>query len=422
MMPSATSTQTTSVRLPLQFTVLGLFLFVMAQFLFWFAGPSILNGYIRNPIVLGTVHLFLIGWATMVTMGAMYQLVPVAFQVNIYSEKLGHVQFFLTFVSFFGFLYSLFFIQQEFLLLFGTLLVIAISLFIINLFLSLKRMTNWNRMTSFVLSALLSLTLTIGMGIILVLQQIIGILPYEWYQPLFYTHITLGLVSWFSLLLFGLSYKMVPMFSLAHGFSMELSHVVFYLFHVGIILTILSYFILIPLLFFTGVLLLFLTFILFAYHIQHILSTRMKKNPDLGFRYALFAIGGGVIGHFMFVLWVGIKINEIAIGTQWLLGVVYFTFMSWVTLSILGYLYKIVPFLWWTKKYSNQIGKATVPTLKEMISEKIGHWIFPSFILGTVFVTVSIFSQNLFLFYLGQGIHIVNSIVYITSVLLVFRK
>jgi hypothetical protein len=422
MMPSEASPQATSVRLPLQFIILGLFFFVVAQFLFWFSGPSILNVYFRTPIILGTVHLFLIGWATLVAMGAMYQLVPVAFQVNIYSEKLGHVQFLLTTVSLIGFFYGLISFHRDFLLLFGTLLVIAISLFIINLVLSLKRMTNWSRMTSFVLSSLLSLTLTIGIGIILVLQQIIGILPYEWYQPLFYTHITLGLVSWFSLLLFGFSYKMVPMFSLAHGFSMELSHVVFYLFHAGLIVTILSYFISVPLLLFTGVLFLFLSFVLFAYHIQHILLKRMKKKPDLGFRYALFAIGGGVIGHFMFLLWVGIKINQITIGSQWLLGAVYFTFMSWVTLSILGYLYKIIPFLWWTKKYSNQIGKAAVPTLKEMINEKIGHWIFPSFILGTVFVTVSIFSQNLFLFYLGQGIHILNSIVYIMSVLLVFRK
>ncbi|MNI89130.1 hypothetical protein D3C73_1464950 [compost metagenome] len=42
-------------------------------------------------------------------------------------------------------------------------------------------------------------------------------------------------------------------------------------------------------------------------------------------------------------------------------------------MTILGYLSKIVPFLWWTHKYGPQAGKPDIPVMSDMIDEKLVH-------------------------------------------------
>ena len=68
---------------------------------------------------------------------------------------------------------------------------------------------------------------------------------------------------------------------------------------------------------------------------------------------------------------------------------VYLYLLFWIVLSIMGYLFKIVPFLWWTHKYSKEIGKQAVPSLKDMMNEKIVVPLFTIFILA-VLICVSI--------------------------------
>ncbi|MMZ62326.1 hypothetical protein D1872_245310 [compost metagenome] len=44
---------------------------------------------------------------------------------------------------------------------------------------------------------------------------------------------------------------------------------------------------------------------------------------------------------------------------------------GWVSLTILGYASKIVPFLWWTHKYGKQAGRPGVPLMAGMLSENM---------------------------------------------------
>nr|WP_162142516.1 hypothetical protein [Aneurinibacillus terranovensis] len=63
-------------------------------------------------------------------------------------------------------------------------------------------------------------------------------------------------------------------------------------------------------------------------------------------------------------------------GSRLVLPVLYLYLYGWISLSLLGYLYKIVPFLWWTQKYSQEMGKTNVPLLKDLTNERIGRWLF----------------------------------------------
>ena len=64
--------------------------------------PSLLASYHYNQNVIAVTHLFVLGWICSVVMGAMYQLVPVALETKLYSEKLACVHFVVHVVGFVG--------------------------------------------------------------------------------------------------------------------------------------------------------------------------------------------------------------------------------------------------------------------------------------------------------------------------------
>lgn len=422
MMPTALTSKAPGVKLPFSFILTGILSFVLAQVLLLIYGNDLLSGHFRTPAMWAVAHLLLIGWASMVSMGAMYQLVPVAFQVRIRSEGLGYVQFIIMVIALLGFTITFFIFSPAGLVLFGSLLVAGFLIFLGNMLLSLRAVTSWNMMTVMVFASLLSLTLTIILGLILVGQLTVGGFIGQYHLALLYTHITLGLISWFSLLIFGFSYKMVPMFTLAHGYAMDISLPVFFTFVAGIFIMISSYFFSSSPLMLIGAVLLSLGFILFAYHVWLIWKKRMKRHPDLGFKYALSAIAGGVGASVLLVIVIGISVSSSRSVSSELVALSYLFLMGWISLSILGYLFKIIPFLWWTYKYSNQIGKVNVPTLKEMMDERLGALFFPAFILATLLVTISLWLKSATLFYTGQGLHVLSALLYAWITFSVFKK
>src|SRR5690606_12609940 len=103
--------------------------------------------------------------------------------------------------------------------------------------------------------------------------------------------------GWFTLLIFGFSYKMVPMFSLSHGYTMELAKYVYAMYLSGLLVSIISFFTASPGLLTIALLLLALGFALFIWHISLILKKRVKKKLDKSFMFALLAILSGGILH-----------------------------------------------------------------------------------------------------------------------------
>ncbi|CAJ1002263.1 hypothetical protein [Brevibacillus aydinogluensis] len=43
---------------------------------------------------------------------------------------------------------------------------------------------------------------------------------------------------------------------------------------------------------------------------------------------------------------------------------------GWVALTILGYLSKIIPFLWWTHKYGPRVGKEKIPAMADLLEDR----------------------------------------------------
>ena len=102
--------------------------------------------------------------------------------------------------------------------------------------------------------------------------------------------------------------------------------------------------------------------------------------------------------------------------------IIYLYMMTWIIFSMLGYLYKIVPFLVWTHKYSEMVGKEKVPTLKEMMNEKLGAILYRLFTISIFGIIVSVaFSSGIALF-IFLGIQALASIIFAITIIRVLLK
>lgn len=373
------------------------------------------DGIFRIPAIWSAAHLLILGWALMTAMGAMYQLVPVAFLTKIWNEKFGFIQFGVTAIGIISFAAMLYWAPQKAIIP-GILTFVGILMFLFQMAMTLKQQKKGTILTAFVGTGLVCLFLTIAMGLTLVYFLKTGAGATS-YQSFFKTHLLMGVTGWFTLLIFGFSYKMVPMFSLAHGFPMGQAKYVYGLYLSGLVLTGLSFFIEGSFLVKLGFFLLLAGFSTFTYHISIIVKKRLKKKLDKPFSFALVAILFGNLIHLaaFILLWTNSFQNFIG-------PMIYSYLLLWIVLSILGYLYKIVPFLWWTHKYSKEIGKQSVPALKEMMNEKVAVPLFFLYILSAILVFVSLSFKIAILFNVGQ---LVLSIVFIMmsiSILSVIKK
>jgi hypothetical protein len=414
MIPQTAGSET-NVKLPFSFFFFSLIALILSQTILLISGSDFANGHFRTPAIWSFAHLFILGWALMIAMGSMYQLVPVAFLTPIWSEKFGFIQFVVLAIgvsSFAGFLYW----SPQNALIPGIITLTGILMFLFQMFMTLKKQAKPNILTAFVSSGLICLLLTILLGISLILSWKTGFLASH-YSEIFQSHLLLGVGGWFTLLIFGFSYKMVPMFSLSHGYSMNLAKYVLASYLVGIILTLISFMTNQSTLTKIGFGLLFIGFGLFAWHISTIVRKRIKKKLDIPFMFSLSAIGFGLLVHAL--IFVSLFTNN----SSDLIGPLLFLyFMLWIVLSVLGYLYKIVPFLWWTHKYSKYVGKQNVPALKDLMNEILALRLLTIFILACFIIYFGLIIQGLIVAIFGLIILAITIISTAISILLVISK
>ena len=414
MMPGLSKTET-NIKLPFSFIIYSLLAFSASQIILIFSGDFLTNGAFRIPPLWMVAHLLVLGWALMVAMGAMYQLVPVAFLTPIWNETFGFIQFGITAIGITAFALSLAFFPKLTMIT-GFITLVGVLMFLYQMAMTMKKQTEKNILTALVGTALICLLLTILFGIFLA-ASVSGHLPLTNHVALLKTHIILGVAGWFSLLIFGFSYKMVPMFSLAHGFSMKLSKPIYYLYILGLLSSILSFWNNQSIFFQLGMTLLFVSFSLFVWHIKQIIKKRLKKNLDKPFIFSLVAIVIGWIMHFVAMVSSFISISPYLFGV-----IIYLYIMGWIVFSIMGYLYKIVPFLWWTYKYSKEMGQPNVPTLKQLMNEKLGSILFILCLICLAGFAVSFSFKLAGLYMMVQLLFAVTTVVFSVTVVSILKK
>jgi len=393
--------------------------------LFMFLNADSIKGYHFQPKLLGLTHIVTLAWITMIIFGAMFQLVPVVLQVKLFSEKLAEAQFWIFLFGLTGMVLSFFKFDTFLLAIFASLVSLAMLLFIFNIIMSMIKVKEWNITGTYIATALFYLFLTVVAGIMMAMNL---------YDPYFKTnhleylklHAHLAFVGWVSMVIMGVSYKLIPMFSLSHGFSLKPAKWVFAFINAGLlILTVEYHFPQRTLLLPTGAVLIAAGNLIFLYQVFLIMKSRVRKILDVGLTHTMISFGMMFIATGLGIFLVFEKFLEPGYLEKLVLIYGYIILFGYFSLIIVGQMYKIVPFLVWFHKFSAKVGLEPVPMLKDMFNEKmakaefvimnialagtVAAIAFESGVLmfvftGLMFLSALLFMKNMFSIFLTKGI------------------
>jgi len=364
--------------------------------------PRLLATYHYNQYVISLTHLLVLGWICSVVMGAMYQMAPVALETRLYSEKLawGHLTFHL--VGVVGMVWMFRTWNMKHIGHFGSLLTVGVGLFVFNMAKTLLRVPKWNVTASAVAAGLFWISSGVSAGLLIAVGKcsydsaeglataggvrtlVGGLRSLAAFMSRFDTlsamhaHAHLSGVGFFTMLIVGVSYKLIPMFTLSDIQSKRRAAGSVLLLNVSLAGSFASILLRSPwkVAFALGVV---GALALYGWELAAILRARKRRMLDWGIKYFLTAVALLLPMTVLAVVlsWPSLPLNaftgqlENVYGLLGLVGVISF--------AIIGMLYKIVPFLVWFTRYSRLVGRAQVPALADLYSTRlqaIGYWVF----------------------------------------------
>ena len=395
--------------LPLRYMVAGMLgLLSFSAAVPWLAQQLLLTN--DSPQVFALTHVAVLGWVTMVMMGALYQLFPVALSGQIRSPKLGRWNFWLYLIGIVGFVPSFYQAWTVGMAVFGALVVGAIAHFVVQLLRSYPSVKVWHPMAYYLLAALGWLVVTICLGFVYVLDWRFG-----WFvitNPMLAAHAHIGLAGWLSLTLMGVSYRLMALFSLAHGHDHRPALVNLILWNAGLIALVFG------LIFWptsavatVAASVLALSALVFVLDMFLLFHKRRRKDVTLEQWHTFVSLASLLVAAAMGIL----LVSGHPLTSTWVVAYGYVVIVGWFGFSIVGKYYKIIPFLTWLHHYSRSAGRGPLPLLKDLVDSRLAWFSFVVLLLGYVGVLGGLLGSDLTLvrvcglvFFLGALAHVVN--------------
>lgn len=339
------------------------------------------NLFALDTKVLALAHLFLLGFVMMIIFGAMAQLVPVVLEVGHAAVELFYAIWPLlaigTILMVGGFLHF------PIMLPFGGIIVlVSMSIFIAEIFATIKKVEDLDVVMTSVLVSNLFLAFGIGVGFVMSLGYA-GVVAVD-VSALLKSHVFFVLGGYIATALMGLSVVLLAMFGLSHGFSKKPLGVAIWLMSGAVILVFMAALTALSWLENIAFVLAFLSFCTYFYLVYTIYKTRARKEIDIYTKSLFFAYGSLVVSVVVLLGYSYTQESRMLLGGAWLIVFGFFAF------AITGHLYKIVPFLVWFERFSPLVGKQKVPMLAEMLpkrSSSLQFW-FASSGVSTVFIAI----------------------------------
>jgi hypothetical protein len=358
--------------------------------------------------VLSWIHIFLLGFVMMIIFGAMAQLVPVVLEVGHFSVELYYVIYPLLFVG--TILMGYGFLDAPAVLPYGGIIVlISLLIFVAETFLTIKKVKEFNMIMVSVLIANTFLFFGLIFGILMALGYA-GTINVD-IALLLKAHIYLVFIGYVGITIMGMSLVLLPMFWLSHNFSWKPVQIALYLITIGVILVAFSSLFNSYYLEQLGYALTIISTALYVYQIYIIYNTRARAEKDIYFNSMYISY---IFLFISIILGIGygiLKEEQLLLTLGWLL------LFGYISLVIIGHLYKIIPFLVWFERFSPLVGKQKVPMLADMIPVKSAKIQFIFTVSGIVISALGIFLANNTVFYSGVSFLFVGSFFVIKDVL-----
>jgi hypothetical protein len=407
-----------SSKLVIPHFVAGAIAFFAVAILILISNPELLTAYYDNKLIAIT-HITVLGWASMMAFGALYQLIPVVYETSLYSEKLAKVTFVLFLISIVLLSYS-FWIGSYANLLFYTSLLMFFSLllFIINLHLTYRKTNKPNIQSKFINTGIYWLAATELLGTIIALNFKYNFLS-ETHLHYLKIHAHLGLVGWFLLLIIGASSLLIPMFMISHNLNVKKLNYAYYLINCALIAISVDW------LFIQTKIGVYFYWLLFSIGIGFFLSyvyeayaTRLRRKLDVGLRYTVIAVALLVVPMLIAALLI-IKGESshfiLRVGSFYGFSIIF----GVISTLILGQTYKTLPFIVWLDKYQPYVGKFKTPVPRELYSNKIAEYQFYGYLLAISLMAIGIVIKQPAALLIGSILLVLAALLNLINVLLI---
>lgn len=348
-----------SVTLPLRYMVAAAAAFIIAALgVPWLARE--LAGHYYHPHVLALTHTITLGWITLAIMGAGYQLIPIVLERPVWSERLGRWQFLALVPGIVGLVAHFYIGQRSGILWAAGIVALASGVYLVNVGLTLRGLPRWTPTARLMALAFVGLGLTALFGAILGADRVWRFLPGEFF-PTLHAHFHLALLGWVMPMVIGVAARVYAMFLLAQEPAGWPGALQFWGLALGVPAVVLGL-LLEPALVSAGAIVVAAAVTGHATWVIGMVRGRKRPALDWGLRFvltgALFLLAATVMGlGFAFDLIDGARLG---------LAYAVLALGGWVSLTIVGMMLKIVPFLVWYRISALQIGRATVPTLPQL--------------------------------------------------------
>lgn len=330
-----------------------------------------IHGHYFQPLLLALVHITTLGWITMIIFGAMFQLVPVVLEVRLFSETLGEIQFWIYLIGVLGLVTAFWsFDTGMHMTISAILLVTAMLIFIFNISASMVKVKKWNITGVYLIAALFYLLSTAAAGIMMAVNLGYPFIKGDHLQYL-KLHVDVAFIGWVLIVIMGVSYKLIPMFSLSHGYSQKSSIWAFILVNIGLLgITTVMHYKNTSFIYYFFVILIAVGILFFLHQIFLILKHRLRKKFDIGMKHSVIAFFflflDTILGLFLVIK----NFEDPAIELSLTLLYGFIALIGFFSILTIGQLYKILPFLVWYHKFSSKVGKEPVPLLRDMFNEQ----------------------------------------------------
>lgn len=383
----------TSYKVVLPFYIYAALSFLFACLLLFTSSATFTQHYF-HPQILAVTHTMALGWGTMMILGASHQLLPVLIEGKLFSNILAYLSFVLAAVGIPHLIYSFYTFNLTWPAQCGGILInAAIVCYLVNIAISLARSRHENVHAVFVFTAGLWLLLTTAMGLLLVFNFTLNVMPKNSLQYLS-LHAHSGIVGWFLLTVIGVGSRLIPMFLISKYSNTKLLWFIYALINTGLIC-----FIIINIYFQNTTFYLFpmaaiiTALLLFAYYCTKAYRQRIRRQVDEQMKISLLSVSMMVLPIIFLIISVVLFFYSKE-NTQLVLLYGFSVFFGWITAIIFGMTFKTLPFIVWNKVYHLKAGLGKTPNPKDLFSGKIFKVMGITYLAGFVLFSAGILFFN----------------------------
>ncbi len=358
--------------LPLRYMLTGVAFYVAAQAaLLARAGDLGLAGPLWWPLA-GIAHLFTLGWATAVMMGATLQLIPVLLRTRLRGEAAARAAWPLFTAGAALLSWSLLVGRPTWLPPAAALLVAGIGVYGGVVVASLRAAPRGPLQRWALGWAVGFLAATALLGAALTLSLRLGAAG-DRFGRLLGAHLATGLGGWLSGVIFSVGYRLIPMFALSHGHSRRgEAPAVGLLLGGSAALALASLAGRVP---YTaaGGAALAAAYAIFVWQVVDMVRHRRRRRLEPVTRFTMVGLAFASLAVILATAAVGSPSPAGASRERLALAAGYAFLGGWVSLMVAGHLLKIVPFLTWLDRYAERAAVEKVPLVRDLFSPWLGE-------------------------------------------------